>query len=190
MQADLDTVSQTKYLRILLFFILLPGISQADDKWMLVDTGDQTLSLFSGEKLLLHFEGIAIGRNGVTRSKILGDKRTPLGNYKVAWFNPKSRFHYFIGLDYPRREQVLRAHQQGVIDQGERDRLVKAWYRGNVPPQNSPLGGQIGIHGIGNGSRWLHEISNWTEGCVALTNEEIDRLRPYVNIGMRVIIRE
>ncbi len=176
------------FLLVLLF--TLPLSTLAEESWILVDTGDQTLDLYEGERRVLHFEGVAIGRNGVTRNKLLGDKRTPLGQYKVAWVNPNSRFHYFIGLDYPRREQVERAYQQGAIKDSERDRLLTAWYWGAIPPQNSPLGGQIGIHGLGAGNPRLHEIANWTEGCVALTNPQIDWLRSHVRIGTRVIIRE
>jgi len=174
----------------LIFLLTLPDAALAEESWIQVDTGDQTLDLYEGRRRVLHFEGISIGRNGVTRDKLLGDKRTPLGQYKVAWLNPKSRFRYFIGLDYPRREQVERAYQRGVIKASERDRLLKAWYLSTGTPQNSPLGGQIGIHGLGSGNARLHEIANWTEGCVALTNRQIDQLRSHVRIGMRVIIRD
>jgi L,D-peptidoglycan transpeptidase YkuD (ErfK/YbiS/YcfS/YnhG family) len=51
------------------------------------------------------------------------------------------------------------------------------------------LGGSIGIHGVGAGNRRIHEDFNWTEGCVALTNEQIDDLDRYIHIGTRVVIR-
>jgi lipoprotein-anchoring transpeptidase ErfK/SrfK len=57
------------------------------------------------------------------------------------------------------------------------------------PPQHTPLGGYIGIHGIGNGDTQIHETVNWTNGCVALTNQQIDDLETWVYIGMRVAIR-
>lgn len=170
--------------------LTLSAAALAEDTWVLVDASDQTLEVFQGKRRILSIEAIALGSRGVTREKVLGDKRTPLGQYKVAWMNPNSRFHFFIGLDYPRRDQVERAYQRGEIDAAERERLLKAWYRGSIPPQNSPLGGQIGIHGLGAGNPRLHEIANWTQGCVAVTNRQIDQLRKHVDIGTRVIIRE
>ncbi len=156
---------------------------------MLVDTEAQTLDLMDGEESLLHIDSVVIGRGGANRDRRLGDEHTPLGRFKVAWFNPDSRFHFFIGLDYPRREHVLRAHRQGLIDEPEYRRLLKAIHAARVPPQNTVLGGQIGIHGIGAGNEELHRMANWTEGCVAVTNAEIDALRRYVRIGTSVLIR-
>jgi L,D-peptidoglycan transpeptidase YkuD (ErfK/YbiS/YcfS/YnhG family) len=57
------------------------------------------------------------------------------------------------------------------------------------PPQNTILGGAIGIHGIGNGDPEIHKRFHWTEGCVAVTNEQIERLAELVDIGTRVVIR-
>jgi hypothetical protein len=51
------------------------------------------------------------------------------------------------------------------------------------------LGGQIGIHGLGRADPRLHEMADWTRGCVAVTNEQIDILRRHVYIGMAVVIR-
>ncbi len=169
--------------------LLVSLSSQAGEHWILVDTDAQTLDLMDGERNLMHLDAVAIGRGGVTRDKRRGDKRTPLGRFKVAWFNPDSRFHFFIGLDYPRREHLLRAYRQGRLDEQSFRRLEKAMAAARIPPQNTELGGQIGIHGVGAGSEDLHRIANWTEGCVAVTNAEIDALRRHVQIGTTVIIR-
>jgi len=169
--------------------LLLPLQADAEERWILVDTKAQTLDLMDGERSLLHLESVAIGRGGTTRDKRRGDEQTPLGRFKVAWFNPRSRFHFFMGLDYPKRDHVLRAHRRGVIDDKEYRRLQKAFQNARVPPQNTLLGGQIGIHGVGAGSEELHRIANWTEGCIAVTNAEIDQLRRYVSIGTTVVIR-
>ncbi len=161
----------------------------ADETWILVDTQAQTLDLMDDERPLLHIERIAIGRGGVARDRARGDARTPLGRFRVAWLNPNSRFRQFIGLDYPRWEQVERAYREGVIDARQRERFRRARFEGRPPPQDTPLGGHIGIHGLGAADPQLHDIANWTEGCVAVTNGQIDRLLPYVRIGMTVVIR-
>lgn len=67
--------------------------------------------------------------------------------------------------------------------------IRRAHKRGEVPPQNTGLGGLIGIHGIGAGDADMHREYNWTNGCVALTNEEIDRLVEWVDVGTLVEIR-
>ncbi len=58
-----------------------------------------------------------------------------------------------------------------------------------IPPQNTPLGGQLGIHGLGRGDLDIQRTINWTNGCVALTNHDIRRLGQWVHVGTRVIIR-
>ena len=67
------------------------------------------------------------------------------------------------------------------------ERVRTAWSNGRTPPQDTPLGGQIGIHGVGAGDPRIHSAGiNWTSGCVALDNHQIDALRPMVKKGMRV----
>jgi len=58
-----------------------------------------------------------------------------------------------------------------------------------LPPQNTPLGGRIGIHGLGHGDLTVHRQFDWTKGCIALTNPEIERLAHWVQVGTRVVIR-
>jgi murein L,D-transpeptidase YafK len=166
-----------------------PAEAEAGDTWLLIDTEQLTLSVYNGERKIQEFEHISIGRGGAGRDRVKGDRQTPLGSYRVAWLNPNSRFHFFIGLDYPKRAQVERAFKNGDIDADERERILNALYHAKVPPQNTALGGRIGIHGLGNGDPRLHAMANWTDGCVALTNEQIDRLRANVRIGMPVVIQ-
>ncbi len=168
--------------------LVLPAPASAQ-VWVLVDTEALTLEVLDGETSLLRVERVAIGRGGAGRDKLRGDKRTPLGSYRVAWLNPGSRFHFFIGLDYPTRGQVERAYGRGKLDDAEHRRLLRALYAGRLPPQDTALGGYVGIHGLGGADPGLHEISNWTEGCVAMTDDQVDRLRRYVAVGTPVIIR-
>jgi lipoprotein-anchoring transpeptidase ErfK/SrfK len=67
--------------------------------------------------------------------------------------------------------------------------IMRAEMDESVPPQNTPLGGQIGIHGLGAADRDIHQIFDWTSGCIAMTNEEIDRLAKWVRKGTLVVIR-
>jgi hypothetical protein len=133
---------------------------------------------------------VALGSSGAGLKFARGDNKTPLGVFRVGWINDHSRFKKFIGLDYPNldyAEQALREHR---IDRLTYERIRAAWVNGRTPPQDTPLGGQIGIHGIGFGDPSVHSAGiNWTSGCVALDNGQIDALRPWVRVGMRVEIR-
>ena len=72
-------------------------------------------------------------------------------------------------------------------------RIAGAYKKREFPPQDTKLGGQIGIHGIGRITKQklaIHKDLNWTDGCIALTNHDINELKQYVNIGTVVVINE
>ena len=170
--------------------LLLPlTVVGGEDEWLLVDTDKHTLQLFDGERRVLQFEGISIGRGGAGHYRLKGDERTPQGKFRVAWLNADSRYRFFIGLNYPQRAHAKRAFKNGDIDAADQKQISRAIYAGRLPPQNTSLGGQIGIHGLGRADPRLHEMADWTRGCVAVTNEQIDILRRHVYIGMAVVIR-
>ena len=60
--------------------------------------------------------------------------------------------------------------------------------QGQTPPQNTALGGYIGIHGLGNRDPAIHKKMNWTDGCIALTDEQIEQLAQWIDVGTRVVI--
>jgi murein L,D-transpeptidase YafK len=164
-------------------------VAQADGLWVLIDTEALTLSVMEGDSVKRLYRNIAIGSNGSTLNKRKGDGKTPLGDFQVTHVLTNSRFRLFFGLGYPNRDHARRAFQEGLL--GTADYLaVRRALRGNeVPPQNTPLGGFIGIHGIGIGDPQVHAKVNWTEGCIALTNEQIDDLAKWVHVGTPVTIR-
>ena len=103
--------------------------------WVLVDTSRAVLEVLQGGQVKASFPDIAIGRYGATKAKHRGDNRTPLGSYHVAWMEPRSRFHYFIGLDYPTPAQAERGAELGIIGAAERRAIDRAFQHGRVPPQ-------------------------------------------------------
>ena len=160
------------------------------EPWLLVDTKADNLVIMRGQQPVQVFHQVALGSSGAGLKFRRGDNKTPLGVFRVGWINDHSRFKKFIGLDYPNldyAEQALREHR---IDRLTYERIRAAWISGHTPPQDTPLGGQIGIHGVGFGDPSIHSAGiNWTSGCVALDNSQIDALRPWVKVGMRVEIR-
>lgn len=161
-----------------------------NEPWLLVDTKADNLVIMRGQRPVQVFHQVALGSSGAGLKFRRGDNKTPLGVFRVGWINDHSRFKKFIGLDYPNldyAEQALREHR---IDRLTYERIRAAWISGRTPPQDTPLGGQIGIHGVGFGDPSIHSAGiNWTSGCVALDNSQIDALRPWVKVGMRVEIR-
>ena len=165
------------------------AFAQAEEVWILVDTKALKLSVMQGDSPLRTFENIAIGSNGATWQKKTLDEKTPLGDFKISSVKENSRFHLFFALDYPTMEHARRALEDGRISPSEYESLQTAWNRGESPPQNTGLGGFIGIHGVGEGDMEVHNRFNWTNGCVAITNDEIDEMAQMVSIGTRVTIR-
>ena len=97
-----------------------------------------------------------------------GDERTPEGLYFINEKNPGSGYHKNLGISYPDAQDREEAERNG----------------------HNP-GGQIKIHGIKNGLGWIgrfHLLVNWTDGCVAVTNKEIDELYRAVPIGTPIEI--
>jgi murein L,D-transpeptidase YafK len=167
------------------------GLAFADeyDTWVLIDTGTMTLSVLQGDAVKRVYRNISIGRGGITSEKKQRDGKTPLGEFHIVRMTTDTPFHRFFGLDYPNLERAERARQAGTISQTQYAAIRQAIKTNRVPPQDTALGGYIGIHGIGEGDVAIHEEFNWTYGCIALTNAQIDDLSNWVHMGTKVIIR-
>jgi murein L,D-transpeptidase YafK len=110
------------------------------------------------------------------------DWRTPEGSFFVVSKNPSSKFYKALVLNYPSAEDAERGFREGLITQAERDAIQGAEQRGDMPPMDTMLGGWIEIHGSGTGGG-----TNWTQGCVAIRNEQMDDIWPLVHVGTPVI---
>jgi murein L,D-transpeptidase YafK len=179
--------------RIVLALMLLAGqrplFAESPGVWILVDTGQMTLSVMEGESVRRAYANIAVGRGGVTPDKRNGDDKTPLGEFHIVRIATDTPFRRFFALDYPSLPHAERALQNELISARQYAAIRQALRSHRVPPQDTALGGYIGIHGIGRGDTRIHEKFNWTNGCVALTNEQIDDLNQWIRLGMRVIVR-
>lgn len=157
--------------------------------WLLVDTQERSLSVMSTAGTLAHFDNLSFGVAGVGFKQRRGDGVTPLGVFRLGWVNPNSRFTLFFGLDYPDQHHAGLGLAAGRIDQATYERIQRSLALGRTPPQDTPLGGAIGIHGVGIGDPSLHGEFNWTDGCIALSDEQIRALAPWVSVGMTVVVR-
>lgn len=166
-----------------------PSIQVTPERtWIEVDSRNKRLTVHRPKASDVVFEGVAFGAAGVKEKHKQGDHVTPRGRYTVGWISKQSKFHYFIGLNYPSVQDAERGVQNGVITQVTYSHIRDSHRGGHTPPQTTPLGGFIGIHGVGKGSLEIHRMANWTEGCIALENQQIERLVELVSPGIEVVI--
>ena len=111
----------------------------------------------------------------------------PEGEYRIAGAARASRFGLFLPIDYPSTADAARGLAAGVIAREAYAAIARAHEHGAPPPQDTALGGHLGLHG--EGDRWRGDLDlDWTEGCVALADEAIARLAHLVAHGTPVRI--
>jgi hypothetical protein len=150
------------------------------DARLLIRKHDRRLDLFSGDNLIKSCT-IGLGFEPFGDKEERGDGRTPEGVFYVFTKNPESSYHLSLGLSYPNGEDAGRGLLGGLIDFDEYDEIIKAQHQRNTPPMGTKLGGDIYIHGRGSDS-------DWTLGCVALNDDDVQDLFNKVPIGAEVVI--
>jgi murein L,D-transpeptidase YafK len=131
---------------------------------------------------ILHEYRIGLGFSPTGHKEREGDGRTPEGDYVVCVRNPESRYHLSLGLSYPNADDAARGLAAGVISQEQHGAILSALAEGGRPPWDTHLGGEIYIHGNGSGR-------DWTLGCIALDNADMDELYALIPVGTPVSIR-
>jgi murein L,D-transpeptidase YafK len=129
---------------------------------------DHVMELLADGKVIRKYK-VALGQGGLAAKQREGDGRTPEGRYVIDARNEYSAYHKALHVSYPSAEDRKRAASLGV-----------------------PPGGAIMIHGLPNGKGWAgsgHRLYDWTLGCIALTDEEIDEVWSLVPVGTPVEIR-
>jgi murein L,D-transpeptidase YafK len=125
---------------------------------------------------------IGLGFHPIGDKEKEGDGKTPEGKFFICVKKPNSRFQKSLGLNYPDKKHAERAFFAGVISPIEFRDILLAFENKATPPWNTVLGGQIFIHAGG-----AHR--DWTEGCVALYNSDMDELFQITSVGTPVSIR-
>ncbi|CBL47368.1 Hypothetical protein HDN1F_37850 [gamma proteobacterium HdN1] len=166
----------------------LPWVSP-HQRWLLVDASSQTLSVMRGAQAVKRFDNVSLGRRGTQPIHYQGDTSTPLGEMYIDDIRKSSNYTLFFSLNYPTAKHALIALKAGKITTLDYLDIFNAEREGRKPPYRTPLGGEIGIHGLGHAKQEMHREFNWTRGCVALDNQQIRTLAHYVFKGMLVVIR-
>jgi murein L,D-transpeptidase YafK len=152
---------------------------------------EQLMRIRKGDKTYREYP-MAYGRGDRGAKEVLGDKKTPEGIYRIAGINNSERFHLFLRLNYPNVKDAFYGLKNNIISRYEFDKIISALKSGRLPPQDTALGGAIGIHGVGaeNDKKLkIHANMNWTEGCIALTNAQVSELRDLIGVGTEVVIK-
>jgi murein L,D-transpeptidase YafK len=135
---------------------------------IVIEKQKRTLTLMSGANIVKTYK-VALGAQPVGAKDRQGDHKTPEGIYSVDAKNPNSQFHKALHISYPSQADRANAKKLGM----------------------SP-GGDVEIHGLGAKWGWVgarHLLTDWTDGCIAVTNEEIDEIYPQIKVGTPVEIR-
>lgn len=149
-----------------------------------IDKSDRRLTVKKGGKDLVHYSvGLAPGADPTKDKVRQGDLATPEGDFTVVTRNDKSSYHLFLGISYPTAEDADRGLRAGLVSEAQARLIREADAAGRVPPWNTTLGGAIGIHG-GGGS------NDWTLGCIAVENDEIEALWDIAPHGTKVHIED
>jgi len=168
-----------------------PGTVAADQEPMLlvVSKSSHTLTLFKEGQVVKKYTCV-FGVNPDGDKIQQGDNRTPEGTFYIT---EKEKIgdhpylgHTWLGLSYPDVGHAERAVRQNLISADQYQAILDANRRGALPPQNTSLGGWIGIHG-GRGDLTKEKI-NWTEGCIAMLDSDLEELYTFIQPGTKVII--
>ena len=161
-----------------MFVVLLIGMLAAENSvpftppvkvdQVVVVKSQRTLTLLSKGKVIRTYK-VALGGAPVGAKEQQGDHKTPEGHYVLDRRNSKSRFYKSIHVSYPNEQDQQKATKNGT----------------------SP-GGDVMIHGLPNGLGWLgaaHRAMDWTDGCIAVTDAEMDEIWDFVADGTPIEIR-
>jgi murein L,D-transpeptidase YafK len=137
---------------------------------IIVEKHNRRLTVYNGDSAAFSCRA-ALGRVPVGPKRAEGDGRTPEGGYRICLVKPEGKYGRSLGLSYPSEADGQLALQEGRIDARTMEAIRLAHMENRRPPWGSPLGGEIYIHEGGS-------ASDWTQGCIALEREDMDRLFP------------
>jgi murein L,D-transpeptidase YafK len=145
----------------------VPEKNESADRVVIVKSA-RTMTLERGEQPINTYK-VALGGQPIGAKHQQGDHKTPEGEYFVDAKIAHSQFYMALHLSYPSAEDRARARKLGVS-----------------------AGGDVEIHGLGKKYGWIgarHRLTDWTDGCIAVTNEEIEDIFRIVPVGTRVEIK-
>lgn len=154
-------------MKYIILWFLLSSHCYAQVNLVMVDKSENKMLLLEGKKIIRQYH-VAFGANPKGHKQQEGDQKTPEGTYTLDYKKEDSSFYRAMHISYPNKQDLTKAASKGVS-----------------------AGGFIMIHGQRNKLGWLSFIAqrfNWTNGCIALTNKEMDEFMSLVSVGTKITI--
>lgn len=151
---------------------------------LVIRKGERRLLLYhsiGGREELDRTLRIALGGEPTGRKTKQGDGATPEGEYYITHRNRASMYHLSLGLSYPNQSDAANGVVRRLITRKQYESIAQAISKLEKPPQSTALGGDIFIHGGGT-------TSDWTAGCIAIENQDIEYLFQRLPLKTRVTI--
>jgi murein L,D-transpeptidase YafK len=166
------------------FFVVFVSTPMAQQQLanprIVVHKAARTLKLYDARKLVKTYK-MVLGFSPEGDKQVEGDGRTPEGEFYVFVKNDKSSFTVSLGVSYPSIDDANRGAEKRLITEAEEHEIRTAIKNRTMPPQKTKLGGEIYIHGGGT-------ERDWTDGCIALADNDIVELFSHAKTGMSVTI--
>ena len=158
---------------------------------IIVDRRNYTLNLYSDTILVKQYNAV-FGRNSNSLKLSNDDFVTPIGKYEICRIDTKYIYYKKMFLNYPNQSDAAEALRMDIISKSDFLKITRSYKNKSCPEGLTPLGNDIGIQGIGEYNlifKNLPFVFNWTNGSIAVSNEDIDELITVVELGTQVVIK-
>lgn len=166
------------------------GYTVLNDANIIINRKDYTLNLYEDTVLIKSYRA-SFGKNINTPKTMKNDFSTPVGSYQICDVDRNHKYYIKLRLNYPNINDITGALRKNLITQQEYDQLKFEFYYDDCPELETQLGNDVSIHGIGEYNfifKNLPFVFNWTDGSIALSNEDIYELSTVVSKGTKVVI--
>ena len=167
------------------------GYTEITNPKIVVDRHNYTLGIYEDSVLIKNYR-VSFGKSVQTPKTRAGDKATPVGVYRICKIFKEHKYHKFFQINYPNLEDGAAALRKGWISQKEFNDIKFQFYYEGCTKYHRVLGGDIGIHGIGELNyifKNLPFVFNWTNGSIAMSDENIDEIYTVIREGTEVVIK-
>ncbi len=167
------------------------GFTKLEDVNLVVNRKTYTLNLYEDTVFVKSYRA-SFGRNLLDKKKDANDGATPVGEYKICSIENHPAYYKFLRLNYPNLDDAVEALRKSLITQKEFNEIKFQFYYEDCIDANTVLGGNIGIHGLGRLNyifKNLPFVYNWTNGSIAISNENLDEILKVIHKGTKVVIK-
>jgi hypothetical protein len=167
------------------------NIKEIKNYRFIADRRNFRFEFYSADTLVKSYRA-AFGRNDAQHKKDFDDFATPSGEFKLCDFIDDHLYYKYYNINFPDEDFIMEAYKNEDISEEEYKLMIKELKENNCIAEGSMPSGGFGIHGMGTFNfvfKNLPFVFNWTNGSIALSNEAIDELEPYLKEGTKIEIK-